>query len=36
MADEPPPRDVLTIEIRAVDKHVPSSVFLAVRPEEVQ
>jgi CBS domain containing-hemolysin-like protein len=36
VADEPQPRDVLTIEIRAVDKHVPSSVFVAVRPEEVQ
>jgi CBS domain containing-hemolysin-like protein len=36
VADEPQPRDLLTIEIRAVDKHVPSSVFLAVRPEEAQ
>ena len=36
VADEPHPRDLLTIEIRAVDKHVPSSVFLAVRPEEPQ
>ena len=34
VADEPQPPDVLTIEIRAVDRHVPSSVFLAVRPEE--
>jgi CBS domain containing-hemolysin-like protein len=36
VADEPQPRDLLTIEIRAVDKHVPSSVFLAVRPEETE
>ena len=36
VADEPQPRDLLTIEVRAVDKHVPSSVFLAIRPEEEQ
>jgi CBS domain containing-hemolysin-like protein len=34
VADEPQPQDLLTIEIRAVDKHVPSSVFVAVRTEE--
>jgi CBS domain containing-hemolysin-like protein len=36
VADEPQPQDLLTIEIRAVDKHVPSQVFVAVRAEEVQ
>lgn len=36
VADEPQPQDLLTIEIRAVDKHVPSSVFVAVRAEEAQ
>lgn len=34
VAEEPQPQDVLTIEVRAVDKHVPSSVFIAVRPEQ--
>ncbi|CAN5850592.1 hemolysin family protein [soil metagenome] len=33
VADETPPGDELVIEVRGVDKHVPSSVFVAVREE---
>ena len=36
VAAETPPTDVLVIEVRAVDKHVPATVFVAIRPEVAQ
>ena len=36
VADEPQPQDSLVIEVRTVDKHVPATVFVAIRTEEVQ
>lgn len=34
VTDDPAPDDVLVIEIREVEKHVPATVFVAVRTEE--
>lgn len=35
VADEPQPQDCLVIEVRTVDKHVPATVFVAIRTEEI-
>lgn len=34
VADEPEPDDVLVIEVRQVEKHVPATVFVAIRTED--
>ncbi|MGB3481739.1 MAG: hemolysin family protein [Mycobacterium sp.] len=36
VADEPEPPDLLNMEVRSIEKHVPASVFVAIRPQQLE